>query len=499
MPVTQRRSNSDYLRYGIAVALSMMAILLVVRSYRWPLVWDAQMMHYANFLISKGFAPYRQIADMNTPGAYLIEGWAMHLFGGGDLAWRMYDFTLLGAICVSAIVIALPYDWIAGLFAGVMFALVHTSEGPTNSAQRDEAMTALLLVAYAFLFQSVRRQKPWMMILFGVCLGMAAAIKPTVAPLGFVLLAMLWWHLREQRIPAARYLWSGCAGGGIACAIIAAFFIHYQDASAFFAISRSVTPFYASLQHESFWVMCRHCLPKVAELMLPFAFVTALTNRQWKSWERPAILVAMGFGAVSYFAQGKGYPYHYYAFAAFTLLWIAIELMLAIRRKGSAKIIGVAGMLLGVVIMAPLYMHRLLLIHPVNQYAQTLEDDLTRLGGERLQGQVQCLDMVDGCFSALYRLKLVQSTNSMGDMLYFSRTPSSVVNYYRDQLWNDFAANSPKVIVISNEWFGEDSSFDKINQWPQFAMWLNANYTLSISRTFPYEGNHGYRIYLRKT
>ena len=32
---------------------------------------------------------------MNMPGSYLIELAAMHLFGFGALAWRLFDFTLL--------------------------------------------------------------------------------------------------------------------------------------------------------------------------------------------------------------------------------------------------------------------------------------------------------------------------------------------------------------------------------------------------------------------
>jgi hypothetical protein len=40
-----------------------------------------------------GFVPYRDIPDIIMPGTYIIEGWAMRLFGGSDLAWRIYDLT----------------------------------------------------------------------------------------------------------------------------------------------------------------------------------------------------------------------------------------------------------------------------------------------------------------------------------------------------------------------------------------------------------------------
>jgi len=497
MAIAGSRSWLDTLRYTMAAVLGVAAICLVASTTRWPLVWDAQVQHYTHFLMSRGFAPYRQIGDMNMPGAYLIEGWAMHVFGGGDLAWRIYDFTLLGALCAATIAIALPYDWLAGLFAGVMFALVHTSEGPTNSAQRDEAMTALILIGVAFLFAAVRRKKPWMMVLVGLCMGMASSIKPTMAPMGFALLGMAWWTLRRRGEAAASYLWCGLAGAGISAAMVFGFLFHYHAAGAFFAISRSITPYYASINNVSFARMWRLSLPRVALLMLPFALVAGVAERQWRNWERWALLLGVAFGAISYFGQDKGYAYHRYALVAFLLLWMGLELTLAMGREGWRKGVGIAGMALGALLMAPTYAHRVLLIHPVNQYTESLEGDLTRLGGERMQRQVQCFDLVDGCFNALYHLKLVQNTTSMGDMLYFSPVPSPVVDDARAQLWKQLASDPPAVVVLSNEWFNEPNNFDKIKQWPQFAAWLKANYTIVVSREFYQEEQHAYRIYVR--
>jgi MFS family permease len=455
-------------------------------------------MHYIQFLMSRGFAPYRQIGDMNLPGAYLFEGWAMHLFGGGDLAWRIYDFSLMGAICVAMIAIALPYDWLAGLFAGVMFALVHTSEGPLYTGERDEVMTALIVIGVAFLFAAVRRKKPWMMVLFGLCLGMASSIKPTVAPMGFVLLLMAWWTLRKRGETAASYMWGGVAGAGIAGAIVFGFLFHYHSAGALYEISRAITPYYASIRPLSFARLLRLSLPRVALLMLPFALAVAVVDRQWRSWERWALLLGVVFGAISYFAQGKGFSHHRYELVAFLLLWMALELTLAMRREGWRKGVGIAGMALGALVMAPTYAHRVLLVHPVNQYTESLEGDLTRLGGERLQRQVQCFDVMDGCINALYHLKLVvQNTSVMGDILYFSPVPSPVVDDARAQLWKQLSSNPPAVVVLSNACFNEPNNFDKIKQWPQFAAWLNANYTMAVSREFEMEEHHAYRIYLR--
>ena len=82
-------------RAALAVSLTVSALLYFLWSWRWPLVGDASLIHYIGFLIQRGWAPYRQLGDMNMPGSYLIEIAAMHVFGMGDLAWRLFDFTLL--------------------------------------------------------------------------------------------------------------------------------------------------------------------------------------------------------------------------------------------------------------------------------------------------------------------------------------------------------------------------------------------------------------------
>jgi hypothetical protein len=492
------RSYLDYFRYLMVGVLVVSAICLVVLTYRWPLIWDAQVMHYINFLMDKGFAPYRDITDINMPGAYLIEGWGMHIFGGGDLGWRVYDFALLGLLGAATVVIALPYDWVAGLFAGVMFALSHASEGPMNSAQRDEVMTVLIMVGYALLFEALRRSKPWMMVLFGLSLGMASSVKPTAAPLGVALLAMAWWNLRKRNEPAASYVWSGVAGAGIAVAIVFAFLFRYHATGAFFQITTRLTAYYAGLNHESFARLLRHTLPRAALLMLPFGILVSLADRDWKNWERWALLLGVAFGGFSYFVQRKGFLYHRYALVAFILLYMAVELSLAMRKQGWVRAVGFAGMAMGALVMVPTYTQRVMLVEPYNGYTESLESDLTRLGGDQLQRKVQCFDLVDGCLNALYHLKLVQNTGSTGDLLLFTQVRTPVVDYYRGLFWNDINRNPPLVVVLSNEWFNNEDSFDKVNEWPQFANYLTENYTLAVSREFEFESHHAYRIYLRK-
>jgi hypothetical protein len=506
MSTALTRSSLDIFRLLIATLLAAIAIAIVALTWRWPLVWDAQVFHYIHFLIDHGFAPYRDIPDINMPGVYVLEGWAMQLFGGSDLGWRIYDFTLLGVLSGAMIVITRPCDWLAGLFAGVIFALLHANDGPWNSAERDEVMTVLIVLAYALLFEAVRRRRPWLSLAFGLSMGMAATVKPTAAPLGVVLLALAAWHLRKQKVAVTPYLSNSIAGAAIAAAIVLSFLLRHHALHAFLETARKTIPFYAAMEPSSIATLLRFLPKKVELVMLPFALPVALRQKQWKSWERCAILLGIAFGAFSYLAQGKGYDYHRYPFTAFLLLWMATELTLAMRTAGWPRCVGVAGLSAGILFGAPLYLNHVAHLHADSDYL-SLENDLASMGAPRLQHQVQCIDLVQGCYTALYHLKIVQSTGMIGDALLFATEKSPVVDYYRNQYWNELTSNPPAVIVLTNEWFSHNSSFDKINQWPSFSSYLHDNYRLVIARNFDQQpgqlyrtqqADRAYRIYLRK-
>ena len=152
----------------------------VIFTIHWPWMWDRISSTTSSSCPAWQIA-YKDIYDMNMPGCYLMERWAIDIFGGGNLGWRFYEFTLLGSMTLAACVIALPYDWVAGLAAGVLFAIFHGVDLATMATERDEVMAVFLLVGYAFLFLAVRRSRAILMLPFGLALGMAMLIKPTAA------------------------------------------------------------------------------------------------------------------------------------------------------------------------------------------------------------------------------------------------------------------------------------------------------------------------------
>lgn len=487
-------------RLACVVILSGAAVCYAIFTIHWPWMWDTQIMHYVVFLLQHGKVAYRDIYDINMPGCYLIERWAIDIFGGGDLGWRFYEFTLLGSMTLAAAVIAWPYDWIAGLFAGVTFAIFHGVDGGAMATERDEVVTVLLLIGYAFLFLGVRKSRPLWMLPFGLFLGMAMIIKPTVAPFALVLLVFAYFVLRQHGQPFLSYFLSGLAGFAVILAILLSFLLPNSLGPFLFTL-RQIIPYYSSQAHPTWGYMFENCLPAPFLFMVPAAVLLAILNRGRANWEIWAIRVGFVLGALSYFAQHKGYTYHRYLLMEFALLWFAIECAIAIKARGWRRDLGVLCLAVAVFVVLPPKVNRLRHErHNSNPLADQLQADLQRLGGSSLQYRVQCFDEVTGCYSALFRLGLMPPTGFTGDLQFFGPDDGHIVPYYRKMFWDDIHANPPKVIVLSSEWFGTTYSFDKLNAWPEFRDYLNSNYTMDASHSFgSFDGNVlAYRIYVLK-
>ncbi len=217
----------------------------------WQWMWDTQVMHYMVLLLDHGKVPYKEIYDINMPGAYLTERWAIGIFGGGDLGWRLYEFTLLGSMTGAMMVIAWPYDWLAGLFAGVLYSLQLGSMGPWQATERDEVMTVLIFIGYAFLMLAVRKARPALMLPFGLAMGLAILIKPTVVPFALCLLLLLLPVLRRRGKSPTAYLLLALAGLAIALGILLDFLLPQHALGPFFFILSKLVPYYSSLAHPT--------------------------------------------------------------------------------------------------------------------------------------------------------------------------------------------------------------------------------------------------------
>jgi hypothetical protein len=483
----------------------------IAMTLHWAVITDSAVMHYIVFLISRGLRPYADITDMNMPGAYLTEQWGMAIFGWGDLGWRFYEFFLLAVLTVSGMIIGGRRRWLSGIFAASFFIILHGADGPFVSMERDEIMTVLLVAATASLCLAIRRRSAVLMLPFGLLVGVAISIKPTVGLLDLALLAIMAVVLRRRNISFVPYVGWALLGNAVMAFVAAWFLWQYHAMDAFLFILRTILPSYAqSIPHDVNYLV-RNLFPTGLLRVLPFAVIAALLRGKRLGYEQWGLFSGAAVGALSYFLQGKGYVYHRYMFVEFLLLWVGFELADAMRRADFwSRATGATGVVVLLLLVLPHYvrvMHRDAQAGhtvgnaglPNSQLTTYLDRDLLHLGGDQLQGKVVCLDLVTSCLNGLFRLRLVENTSFTGDLLLFAPTETAPAKYYRDRFMTLQRANPADAVVLGNEWFlNVKPSFEKLDTWPLYKEWLEANYVNVVERTLPGEGGQSYRIYLRK-
>jgi hypothetical protein len=475
--------------------------LWIARS--WPLIHDASIMHYMVFLMDHGLAPYRDVPDINMPGAHLSEALVMHTLGGGAAGWRLWDL-ILGLLAVGACVwIAGPRLRWAGLAAGAFGYLTHLADGAMNLGQRDWLVAVLLLGALGCLTASLRSgNAAWIGAAALMC-GLATSIKPHVLLVGLAFFAVLCWLIRpgpaDRRFAVrgglgAATLWA-FAGMIPPTVMVVAYLSYWRAWPAFLDIMHTAIPWYAGLQRTP---IAEVLGSSMWQLVTGAGLITAFwPSRRERGWDLEWAFLGVAGGFALFLIQGKGWAYHRYTETVFLALWASVACARALQGGLLAKVSGVAGLVLCALLGLGLAWRASIATYPARNLP-SLERDLQRLGGPALSGKVQCLDMVmGGCITALYDLKLVSATGLIGDPVLFPDHPSAVTDSYRKQFAQTIAERPPQVIVISSySWPSGRYTYDKLRNWPAFTAALAQRYHLAHEVTTTHDGV-GYRLYVR--
>lgn len=524
MPSTDREAASGLRRFQrvfrwvLCLVLLVCAVLYVAWTWRWPLLGDCTLFHYFAFLMDHGFAPYRDLPDMNLPGAFLIEWLVIHTYGGGSVAWRLFDFSVLLAMGAGLIALSRPYDWFAGVFSAVVMMLVHGRDGIYDTGQRDLTIAALMVLGYVFLFRARRRNEAWAAGAFGFCMAAAGTIKPTTLPLMVILLAFLVAAIRREGRPVGRFLAWGIAGMILPLAIVWIFLLREHAVGAFLASLTTLEPYFVSLGRRPLSYLLVHSISPLMPLVAIWIVLligSALANHSWREWhgvgssehwERTALVTGMLVALLGFIAQGKGFPYQRYSFLVLLLLLIALDLTAALHQSGFRPGLGVLGLGFGCLLLAPQSLMKVRRYDWRNQqYTSMMEADLERLGGSRLSGHIQCMDTTTGCSHAFYNLKLVSETGMLSDFLVFGPPENPEVREVRAEFLPQMEARPPWAMVVTGGLFPKGPrNFQKLKLWPAFDDFLSEHYRLCVQRTpskmvdwggGPPEPPASYRIY----
>lgn len=484
------------LKAVLAIALALCLAVFVAGTMRWPFVYDAALIRYANFLMQHHLAPYRDIQDYNLPGSYFFDWLVTHTLGLSALAWRIYDLLLTAIAGIAIFRIARPYSRFAGFFAAAMFALFHARDGIGQSGQRDLLITTLVLLGITIALR--RSSRPSLnAALFGLSIGIAATVKPTA----IVALPLL---LLTEQPKRWRTIAATLAGFLVAPIAALLWLWHMHALAAFWRTLTQMIPLHARLGNLGLWPLFTRCLTASHLTLLILALLLAFTTHEPALRRlRPLLGAGMLYGLISYFVQAKGYPDHRYPFAAFLFLFAAVEFTCALRSPGYRRCLGILGLVFGTVLSA-LSMVRAVRDRWPAEPVASLTRDLNALGGPALSGRVQCFDTIDGCIETLYNMRLVQSTGFVYDEFLFadpnSLTPRErpIQATLRNDLLHQLTAAPPQAIIVTPRLFplGPDR-YAKLDRWAALTGLLDHCYHLQAQRDFPIRHSYdrGYRLY----
>ena len=469
----------------ICVVLIIGAVLTC--SFRWGLMHDSPLMHYAAWCITDQGVPYRDLFDFNFPGTYLVHLAVLKILGPSDLAWRVFDLVWLSA---TAALMFTYCRYFGRLSAGLsVLAIVgfHLTSGPASMGQRDFLLVPFLLAAShgIALFQE-RRPRAAYLILSGLAVGAAVTVKPTsvcfAALIGLTAIVLA----KRKRYPVIRAALIYTIAVATPIGVIALWLWNIGALLPFLKIIFDYTlPLYADLGRRAHWsvLMVAQRMSVLAPLfpLLLLALFRKGSDRS-ADFRRFVLLLGVVYGLFHFRVQGKGWPYHLYPLAGF---WsaLAFSSVDAIRTEGGRM---VRIVLLGTLLLWTVQLGRKGAEHidmgPWEPRQRQRVAWITEYLAPRLSetDTVQIFDATVGGAHVLFNLHCRQPSRFMSDFHFVAHDPEDRrVQALRRELMDALHANPPKfLLVFEHVW--PTGGYERLEKFPELSAWIQERYRMEI-------------------
>ena len=486
----------------ILAASAALALYLGWRSWGWPLIHDAPLMHYIAWLVAQGAVPYRDVFDMNVPGVYLLHLGVITLLGEGDRAWRLFDFAWLGLTAAALFGFSRRMgDAWSGLGAAVLFVLYHLSGGAWRAGQRDFLLALFLVLAAwgtARAWESGGALSP--LVWGGLAAGAGIMIKPHAALFWIACAGASALGARRSGMFRALAVW--CAAGLAVPALVLGWLAWRGGVGPFaLIVTDYVLPLYSRVGRVSVWEGLRwhvygwqvwSCLFALGLFGFRQSPEKPYGIRRWLA------LSGAAYGLLHFAAQGKGWEYHLYPFAVFLCALASVPL--AARAKPArpsrwdARPALSRGLSLALLVPAVVFLGAKGVdaadapwIADKERRVSALTRDLRPLAGA---GPVQVMDVTEGGVHALLRLHLRQPTRFLYDLHFFHDEADARIQALRDEFARDLERGRPTAVVVFRDTWRRPG-YERLDGFPAVARLLARDYTLAV------EGD-GYRIYAKR-
>jgi len=478
-------------------ASSALAIYLGWRSWSWPLIHDAPLMHYVAWLVSLGAVPYRDVFDMNVPGVYLLHLGVIRVLGEGDGAWRFFDLAWLGLTSAALFGFSRRMgDAWSGFGAALLFVLYHLSGGAWRAGQRDFLLVLFLVLAAwgaARAWESGGAHGP--LLWGGLAAGTGIMIKPQSALFWIACAAVAAGSGRRAGALRALAIW--CAAGLAVPAAIMGWLAWRGGAGAFLAIATGyVLPLYSRVGRVSVWEGVRwhvygwqiwSCLIVLGVLGIFVRIEKPFGIRRWLA------LAGAVYGLLHFAVQGKGWEYHLYPLAVFLCALASVPIAARAERAQSVRWSRALASVVLVIAVALLAVKGVEAadarwITEKEARVSSLVRDLTGLAGPG--DSVQVMDVTEGGIHALLRLHLRQPTRFLYDFHFFHDERDPRIQALRAEFVGDLERGRPAAVVVFRDTWRRQG-YERLKEFSAVGRLLEREYTLAV------EGD-GYRIYAKR-
>ncbi|MBI2953724.1 MAG: hypothetical protein HYY30_05380 [Chloroflexi bacterium] len=501
----------DLLFIVTIVPLGVLTVLIAYFSLQWRFAHDAPIMLYISFLIdSSGRVPYRDVFDMNMPGAYAAYALVGRLSGYSDPGFRMFDLAYLGAISLSTWFLLKDFGRRTAWCAIVLFALAYLAGGPGMSVQREFLLILPVSAAVLTSFSAGRLDGGVRAAAVGFLFGLAATIKPQAAIGAPVVLGLCLLDEKHRGCSLAKFFLASLAGLAVPVLLALAFLWQRGALPYFFDIALNYWPLYGGItgEHSTIygWSRVIYLIDGFVSLngkagwIAPAALgaYVALFNSSSNSVLKRRVLVLSGMTAaysIYPVLQGQFWEYHYLLFVYFVITLGSLCFTDQSPEAGRARqVFPVMVIVLSVFLLTQtpaVFWRQLggLGVYPpkhgrVDEIAAYLKAHLEQ--GDR----VQPLDWTGGAVHAMLISRAQIATPFVYDFHFYHHVSSTYIQGLRGRFLAGLQAEKPRFIVsieTDKPWV---SGVDTTRDFPALSELLSAEYRVV-------RAGEGYFIYER--
>lgn len=456
------------------VLLSSCLLVCAILSLSWRFHHDTPIMLYIAWAMDHfGSVPYRDIFDMNMPGAYAAYYLIGKLSGYSDLGIRCADLLVL------TIILTINWLWMKKISnrvawaASILWGLTYIGLGVRVSLQRE--FLVLLPVISAISISSSRSMTRFARnLIVGVCFGFAATIKPHALIGMFPIICFDFLDVARasgNRYSKARLLFGHivlplAAGVALPCMIMFAYLWNTGALNEFLDIATQYWPLYTHLNgvhtvlsdSSRIWDILRNyrMFGDFSMWLAPAAIgsYVALYNSSLKREQKRQVLLLIGL-TVSYniypIFAGQFWTYHWLLFLFFIIQVSSLCFVQGDSTVGFGRRLYPIAVLLVVLFQTTsitIYKDTLTAPFPSPQRIGRVDDIAAFLKPRLHAGDlVQPLDWTGGAVHAMLLLKARIATPFIYDFHFYHHISSGYIQNLRKRFIAAMNTSRPRFVI----------------------------------------------------